>query len=132
MSRSVHPLIEARRDQMFPVLEAAEIGRLWRFGELKSYAAGERIVATGEIAPGAFVILSGQVDVTQRGVFGHSQPIVTYGPGSFMGEIAQLSDRPCLVGADAREGVEALVIPPRRLRDLLVEEAELGERIMRA
>ena len=32
----------------------------------------------------------------------------------------------------AKEPVEALVIPPRRLRDLLVAEAELGERIMRA
>ena len=63
---------------------------------------------------------------------GHSQPIVTHGPGSFMGELAQLSDRPSLVDADATEAVEALVIPPRRLRDLMVEEAELGERIMRA
>ena len=67
MSQSVHPLIEARRDQMFPVLEAAEIGRLWRFGELKSYEAGERIVATGQIAPGAIVILAGRVDVMQSG-----------------------------------------------------------------
>jgi len=132
MSQSVHPLIEARRDQMFPVLEAAEIGRLWRFGELKSYAAGERIVATGEIAPGAFVILTGRVDIMQSGGLGHSQRIVTHGPGSFMGELAQLSDRPSLVDAYAKEKVEALVIPPRRLRDLLVEEAELGERIMRA
>src|SRR6202048_3301744 len=131
MPPSERPLIEARRDQMFPVLEPAEIDRLARFGQRKSYAAGESIVATGEIAPGAFVILSGKVDVTQRGVFGHSDKIVTYGPGSFMGELAQLSDRPCLVDADAREAVEALVIPPRRLRDLLVEGAELGERIMR-
>jgi signal-transduction protein with cAMP-binding, CBS, and nucleotidyltransferase domain len=129
MSQSVHPLIEARRDQMFPVLEAAEIGRLWRFGELKSYAAGERIVATGEIAPGAFVILTGRVDIMQSGGLGHSQLIVTHGPGSFMGELAQLSDRPSLVDAYVKEKVEALVIPPRRLRDLLVEEAELGERI---
>src|ERR1700726_3036299 len=132
MSQSVHPLIEARRDQMFPVLEAAEIGRLWRFGELKSYAAGERIVATGEIAPGAIVILAGRVDVMQSGGLGHSRLIVTHGPGSFMGELAQLSDRPSLVDAYAKEAVEALVIPPRRLRDLMVEEAELGERIMRA
>jgi thioredoxin reductase (NADPH) len=132
MRQSVHPLIEARRDQMFPVLEPAEVGRLWRFGELKSYAAGDVIVATGQIAPGAFVILKGRVDVTQRGMPGHSELIVTHGPGSFMGELAQLSGRPSLVDADAKEAVEALLIPSRRLRDLLVEEAELGERIMRA
>ena len=128
----LHPLIAARRDQMFPVLQPEEIARLSRFGIPRSYAAGERIVATGEISPGAFIILAGRVDVVQRDRHGHSQLIVTNGPGSFMGELAQLSDRPSLVDADATAAVEALVIPPRRLRDLMVEEAELGERIMRA
>jgi thioredoxin reductase (NADPH) len=132
MPQSRRPLIEARRDQMFPVLEPAEVGRLWRFGELKSYAAGDRIAATGEIAPGAFVILAGRVEVTHRGMPGHSELIVAHGPGSFMGELAQLSGRPSLVDAYAKEAAETLVIPSRRLRNLLVEEAELGERIMRA
>jgi thioredoxin reductase (NADPH) len=131
MPPSVPPLFEARRDQMFPVLAPAERDRLWRFGERKSYAAGERILATGDIAPGAFLILSGRVEVSQHGLE-QSSPIVTHGPGSFMGELAQLSGRPSLVDAVAMEPVAALVIPPRRLRDLLVEEAELGERIMRA
>ena len=63
---------------------------------------------------------------------GHSELIVTHGPGSFMGELAQLSGRPALVDAYAKEAVQALLIPRRRLRDLLVEEVELGERITRA
>jgi thioredoxin reductase (NADPH) len=132
MAQSVRPLIEARREQMFPVLEPEEIERLARFGERKSYRAGERMVATGEVAPGAFVILAGRLDVTRRGREGHPELIFAHGPGSFMGELAQLSGRPSLVDADATEAVEAFVIPPRRLRDLMVEEAELGERIMRA
>jgi thioredoxin reductase (NADPH) len=131
MPQPAHPLTETRRDQMFPVLEPAEIERLARFGERKVYAGGDSIIATGEIAPGAFIILMGQVDVTQRGL-GRSEPIVTHGPGSFMGELAQLSGRPSLVDARALDAVETFVIPPQRLRDLLVEEAELGERIMRA
>src|ERR1700730_5069413 len=102
MPQSTRPLIEARHDQMFPVLEPAEIDRLTRFGEPRAYAAGECIVATGEIAPGAFIVLKGQVDVSQRGL-GPSQPIVTHGPGSFMGELAQLSGRPSLVDARATE-----------------------------
>ena len=132
MPQSRRQLIEARRDQIFPALEPAEVGRLWRFDELKSYAAGDRIVTTGEIAPGVFIILAGRVEVTDRGMPGHSELIVTHGPGSFMGELAQLSGRPSLVDAYAKEAVQVLVIAPRRLRDLLVEEAELGERIMRA
>jgi thioredoxin reductase (NADPH) len=131
MPQPAHPVVEGRRDQMFPVLDRAEIERLAGFGDRMAYAAGDRIVATGEIAPGAFIILSGRVEVSQRG-WEHAEPIVTHGPGSFMGELAQLSGRPSLVDALAIEASETFVIPPQRLRDLLVEEADLGERIMRA
>src|SRR5262249_20539871 len=43
-----------------------------------------------------------------------------------------LAGRPALVDAHAEEEVEALIIPPDRLRALLIGEAELGERVMRA
>src|SRR6202521_5168176 len=125
-------IIETRHDQMFPVLEPAEIDRMRRFGETRSYRAGERLATTGEVGPGLCVILAGNVVVTQRDELAHHPPIVTYGPGSFLGELAQLSGRPALVDAHTQGTVEALVIPPHRLRDVLVEEAELGERIMRA
>ena len=49
-----------------------------------------------------------------------------------MGELAQLAGRPALVDAYAQEPVEAVIIPPEQLRALLIAEAELGERIMRA
>ena len=49
-----------------------------------------------------------------------------------MGGLAQLAGRPALVDAYAKEPVEALIIPPDQLRALLIAEAELGERIMRA
>jgi thioredoxin reductase (NADPH) len=126
------PLVATRHDQIFPILEAAEIGRITRLGERRTYATGAHIFTTGEIAPGAFVLLSGHVDITQRSGYRDARLLVTHGPGSFMGEISQLAGRPALVDGVASEPVETLVIPPRRLRDLLVEEAELGERIMRA
>jgi thioredoxin reductase (NADPH) len=117
---------------MFPTLEPAEIERLRRFGETRTYPAGERLLATGEASPGMFVILSGEIAITQDNELGRHQHIVTHGPGSFMGELAQLSGRPSLVDAQATSPVEAVVITPQRLRDILVAEAELGERIMRA
>jgi thioredoxin reductase (NADPH) len=43
-----------------------------------------------------------------------------------------VSGRPSLVDATAITDVEAIVIAPRRLRDLMVAEADLGEHIMRA
>ena len=90
------------------------------------------MVKTGEAGHGLTIILAGQVDITQHRESGRRELIVTHGPGQFMGELAQLAGRPALVDAIAQEPVEALAIPPERLRALLVAEAELGERIMRA
>jgi thioredoxin reductase (NADPH) len=125
-------IIDTRRHQMFPTLEPAEIERVRRFGEARSYADGEALARVGEVGPGLFIILSGAVEVTRRDDSGGSQPVATHGPGSFMGELAQLAGRPALVDGRARGPVEALIIPPDRLRALLIAEAELGERIMRA
>jgi thioredoxin reductase (NADPH) len=47
-------------------------------------------------------------------------------------EIGQLSGRPALVDARAKIDIEALLIPPEGLRRLIIAEAELGEKIMRA
>src|SRR5437867_4330830 len=132
MAESPRPVIETRYSQMFPTLDPAEIDRLRRFGETRTFGAGERLVETGEVSPGMFVILDGEVTVTQHNPLGRDQPIVTHGRGSFMGELAQLSGRPSLVDAHAIRPVEALVIPSPKLRDVLVAEAEVGERIMRA
>jgi thioredoxin reductase (NADPH) len=125
-------LVEKRRDQIFPVLTPAEIERISRLGECRAYPERARIFSTGEVAPGAFVVLSGHVSITQRRPDGEEEPLVSHGPGSFIGELAQLSGRPALVDATAQGPVETLVIAPQRLHDLLVQEAELGERIMRA
>jgi thioredoxin reductase (NADPH) len=125
-------MLGARRDQMFPTMAPADIERLHRFGESKFYKTGERIVKAGHVAPGLIVILSGKVEVTQGCGPEQRETIVTHLPGQFGGELAQLSARPSLVDAEAVEPVQALVIRSDRLRDLLVQEAELGERIMRA
>ncbi len=126
------PTIETRYDQMFPVLQGAEIERLRRFGTPRAYGAGERVVTAGEASPGMIVVLSGELVVTQHNVLGRDLPIVTYGPGGFMGELAQLSGRPSLVDARAVTALDTLIVASERLRDVLIAEAELGERIMRA
>jgi thioredoxin reductase (NADPH) len=125
-------IFATRRHQMFPVLKPAEIERVRRFGKIRSYDAGEALAKVGEAGDGLKIILAGKVDVTQHRESGRQEPIVTHGPGAFMGELAQLAGRPALVDAHAMEPVDALIIPPDQLRALLIAEAELGERIMRA
>ena len=117
---------------MFPTLDPSEIERVRRFGTVRSYGAGEALVEVGDIGHGLTIILAGHVDITQHDESGRRALIVTHGPGNFMGELAQLAGRPALVDGHAQGPVEALIIPPDSLRALLISEAELGERIMRA
>jgi thioredoxin reductase (NADPH) len=131
MTSPTTSILERRRDQMSPELDPLEIERMRRFGETRNFGQGEVIVTAGEVGPGFVVILSGEIDIvrresTRKGI------IVTHGPGQFMGELAQLAGRPALADGIAKKPVQALIIVPERLRALLIAEAELGERIMRA
>jgi thioredoxin reductase (NADPH) len=132
MPAAPQSIIDTRRHQMFPVLETTDIERVRRFGKVRAYRAGEALVQVGHVGPGLTIILTGRVDVTQHDESGRRRHIVTHGPGSFMGELAQLAGRPALVDAHAQEEVEALIIAPGELRALLIAEAELGEHVMRA
>ena len=124
--------IDTRGAQMFPTLGAAEVDRLCRFGEPRSYAAGETVVRVGDVGPGLALILDGEIEITQHDETGQTRPIVTHRRGNFMGELAQLSGRPYLVDATALTDAQIMAIPPDKLRALLIAEASLGERIMRA
>jgi thioredoxin reductase (NADPH) len=126
------PSLLPRYEQVFPSLDAAAIERLRRFGTHQAFADGEALYRTGDRGVGMYVILSGHVAVSQRDGLGHVTPVAEQGPGQFLAEVGQLSDGPALVDARAEGAVETLRIPPEGVRALLVAEAELGERIMRA
>lgn len=128
MQLPLHP----RHDQLFPVLTDAEIQRLRRYGTECHFKNGEKLLTTGRPGPGMYVVLSGHVVITQRDGLGNVRPIADQDAGQFIAEIGQLSGRVALVDGLAEGDVDALLIPPDRLRALLVEEASLGERIMRA
>ena len=132
MADSVFPAQVPRYQETFPELTAQEIARLRRYGSQRKYSDGEKLFEAGKISPGMFVVLKGQVAISQRDGLGHIAPIAEQGPGQFLADVGQLSTRAALVDATAEGDVETLLIPTAGLRALLVGEAELGERIMRA
>jgi thioredoxin reductase (NADPH) len=124
--------IATRAAQMFPRLTDEELVQLSRFGAPRKYAAGQAVARVGEVPPGVQLILSGKLEVTQHGNAGDGEHIITHERGNFTGELAQLSGRPSLVDATALSDVQTVAIAPEKLRALLIAEADLGERIMRA
>ncbi len=125
-------IIDTRRDQMFPCLRPEEIARIRRFGDIAHAKAGALLAKAGEVSPGVMVVLEGRAQVSRRDALDETHLIVEHGPGAFIGELAQLSGRPSLVDVHALTDLEVLRIKPDRLRAVLIAEAELGERIMRA
>ena len=140
--------LTSRFQQMFPVLSDAEINRVRRFGEIKRFSAGEWLFQAGEAVPGMYVVLSGRIAVVPQDGLGQAVPVDAFAqligapleemtevvPGEVIAEIGQLSGRPDLsvIAARATTDVEAIVVPSEGLRALLIAEAELGERILRA
>jgi thioredoxin reductase (NADPH) len=77
-------------------------------------------------------VLKGLVSISQRDGLGRVVPIAQQGPGQFLAEVAQLSGGYALVDGYADDDVETLLVPPEQLRALIIAEADLGERIVRA
>jgi thioredoxin reductase (NADPH) len=128
------PTLQGRREQMFPQLTVAEIARLHRYGTVRHFKRGEALYTIGQRGHGMFVILSGKLRVSRRDEHdrAHDITIAEHGPGMFTAEVGQLSGRPAFVNGVAEEDITALDVPPAQLRAVLVGEAELGEKIMRA
>lgn len=132
MSAPLSPNLETRREQIFPTLSAAEMQRVERFGAVHRYAAGTALLTAGDPSPGLQVILSGTARVQSRGGHLRDRDLVEHRAGSLVGELTGLSGSAALVDVIALTEVDALLISTARLRDLMIAEADLGERIMRA
>jgi thioredoxin reductase (NADPH) len=84
MGTPTQSIIDTRRHQMFPVLEPAEIERVRRFGNVRSYGVGEALAKVGQVGLGLTIVLGGNVEITQHDQSGRRTAIVTHGPGAFM------------------------------------------------
>jgi thioredoxin reductase (NADPH) len=126
------PTIEGRRAQAFPVLQAADISRLSRFGVPRTFRDGEKLYEIGKPSGGVHVILRGSVRITGRDAHHRELPVTEHGPGNFTGELGQLTNRRSFVDGTAVGEVETSYIDSENVHALLIAEATLGEKIMRA
>jgi thioredoxin reductase (NADPH) len=128
-------IIETRREQIFPVLSAAQIAIARKFGANppRQFSPGAQIAAIGDRDVPAMLVLGGHIVIHRRDGAGRQGVVTVHGKGSMAGEIAQLSGRPALVEVRAGDaGCEVVTFDAAQLRSLLIGSAELGEIIMRA
>ena len=124
-------LIEARRDQMFPVLTAAQLARLEAYGTRRRVHAGEELAHAGEREGRVLVVLSGAIEILRVGL-NQEERVTLHVSGEFTGEMSTLRGSRSLVRARAAEDGEVLIIDHDNLRKLVQTDAKLSELFMRA
>jgi thioredoxin reductase (NADPH) len=118
-------------DQMFPLLDAAQMERLASFGSHRRAHEGEILFDQGDDNHGVFVVVSGEIELV--GVSSRDETVLrVIGPGTFTGEVNQLSGRRSLVRCRARKQSDLLEVPRPCLRRIMQTDATLGEIFLRA
>lgn len=123
--------INARMDQIFPELTAAQIARIAVHGRVRPIQRGEVLVEQGAYKVPFFVVKSGEIEIVRPHAAGETL-ITTHGPGHFTGEVNMLSGRRTLVRMRVSQSGELIEVDRERMLSLVQTDAELSEIIMRA
>ncbi len=128
-------VIETRHQQMFPVLDAAQIETARRFasGPERRFKPGEIVFDVGQRGAPSWLVMHGSIDIVRRDGLNNMASVTTHGPGQFSGEISQLAGQESLAqGRAGAEGCTALPLDAAHVRALMIGSAEVGEIMMRA
>jgi thioredoxin reductase (NADPH) len=115
----------------FPRLSDQQIQALARRGERRPTQPGQVLCREGDRGCDFFVVLEGRVAVVE-GFGGDERVVRVHGPGRFLGELGLLTGQAALLTSVVREGGEVLAVPVERLRELVAEDAALGDLVLRA
>jgi thioredoxin reductase (NADPH) len=115
----------------FPRLSDEQIAALEAYGERRPTKLGEVLFREGDERYDFFVVLSGMARVVE-GSDGDETLIAVHGRGRFLGELSLLVGQAAFFTAVVAEPGEVLVVPADRVRELVADDVELGDLILRA
>ncbi len=114
-----------KRIPLFNHLGYMELVRLVGLTEIARLRAGSTLTLEGESGDAFFVMLQGEVDVSQNGTWQQ-----TLQPGMAFGELALLNNAPRITTARARTDVSVLVLRRDEFVTLVREEPVLGSKLL--
>ena len=119
------------RNGAFPRLGSEQRARLHAAGVVRSVESGEVLFREGDAGYDFFLIESGMVTIVQG--LGHENRIIAvHGEHRFLGEINLLTGSPPYLSAVVRDAGEVVQVSAERLRQLVANDEELSNIIMRA
>jgi thioredoxin reductase (NADPH) len=118
----------SRGDRLFPTLTDAQVARIVARGRRRPIAAGDVLVEIGDRTARFFVVLSGEVEVTDSA----GKLIVTHRSGQFSGEATMITGRRAMARLRAGAAGEVIELTREQLLALVQTDAELSQILMRA
>ena len=115
-------------DRLFPTLTDAQVARIAARGRRRPIARGDVLVEIGDKTAGFFVVLSGEIEVSDSA----GTLIVTHRSSQFSGEATMITGRRAMARLRAVAAGEVIELTREQLLALVQTDAELSEILMRA
>lgn len=111
---------------MFAELKPSDLKRVAKLMAEMQFAAGSVVIKEGDQADGLFVVSSGKLEAVRGESAGHVQPLATYGPGDFFGEMALFQGFPRSATVHVIEDSECLMLSRRDFMAELKEHPQIA------
>src|SRR5918996_1276390 len=119
------------RSTRAPKLREDQIEILGRYGQTRKTEVGDVLFRAGDTSNDFIVILEGEVEVIDD-FAGEARTIGVFFAGRFLGELNMLTGQAMYLTAVVREAGEVLTIPRERLKEIVTEEPNLSDVILKA
>ena len=119
------------RSTRTPQLREDQIEILKRYGQTRKKQVGDILFRAGDTTNDFIVILQGEVQVVDD-FAGEARTIGTFLAGRFLGELNMLTGQAMYLTAVVSEAGEVLSVPRERLKEVVTEEPNLSDVILKA
>jgi len=119
------------RSTRAPKLREDQIEVLSRYGETRTTEVGEVLFRAGDASNDFIVVLEGEVEVIDD-FAGEAWTMGILRAGRFVGDLSMLTGQAVSASAVMREGGKVLAIPREQLKEVVTEEPNLSDIILKA
>ena len=119
------------RSTRAPKLREDQIEVLSRYGQTRETETGEVLFRAGDTSNDFIVVLEGEVEVVED-FAGERRTTGVLRPGRFVGDLILLTGQAAYLSVVVREGGKVLAIPRERLKEVVTEEPNLSDIILKA
>ena len=122
-----------RGSDEYPDLSDDQVRRLRAYGEPRPVAVGDIVFLVGDATYNLVWVDEGVVELIRPASRNDPEEVVfTVGPGNFLGELGLLTGQAVFLTARVAEAGQVLEISPARFRQLMDEDPELSDLLLRA